>query len=180
MQNEFVDNLRDATLKFKKKHGRAYYNLLMNTWYGMSAAYANGGYEYRRVDLVFKDTDMMPLNKEASFDSVIEWDCQLFLINRWWIALSDIDNNLITTTSPKNEDYLADVFAVWPHDDKFEMFDRALAPRGFNRNGFPTPTIFDVLTRKKTMTKKEYVSTMHSKNAQNRALLWEQENENNE
>lgn len=180
MQREFIDNWKDAIIKFKKKHGRTYYNLIMNTWYGMSTACADDGYEYRRVNLLFKDADMMPLNKEASFDSVIEWDCQLFLTNRWWIEPSDIDKNLVTIASPKNEDYLADVFAIWLHDDKYEMFDRTLSPRGFNRNGFPTPTIFDVLTRKKMMTKKEYVSTMHSKNAKNRALLWEQENENNE
>ena len=178
MQREFIDNWKDATIKFIRKHGKPYYNLLMNTWYGMCNAYTDG-YEYRRINIMFKDADMMPLNKEASFDSVIEWNCQVFLTNRWWIVPSDIDKNLITITSPKNEDYLADVFVVWPHDDKFEMFDRVLAPRGFNKNGFPTPTMLDVVTRERH-SKAAHRSYMTSKNAQNRALLWEQENENNE
>ena len=118
MQREFIDNWKDAILKFIKKHGRVYYNLIMNSWYGMSNAYTDG-YEYRRINIMFKDADMMPLNREASFDSVIEWDCQVFLVNRWWIVPSDIDRNLITITPPKNEDYLTDVSAVWPSKDKF-------------------------------------------------------------
>jgi hypothetical protein len=59
------------------------------------------------------------------------------------------------------------------------MFDRALAPKGFNKNGFPTPTMLDVVTRE-MRSKAAHRSYMTSKNAQNRALLWEQENENNE
>lgn len=164
MQTEFVDNYRNALLKFVRKHGRAYCKIFLNTWYGVSVD--TTGYNYRRMIVIFKDVDMTPLNREASFDSVIEWDCQFF-------------GEVVFNDHYTNEDYIERVHAVWPHNDRFEMFDKVLAPRGFNKNGFPTPTMLDVVTRERC-TKEAQRSYMTSKNAQNRALLWEQENDKDE
>ena len=210
MQNEFIKNMNIATGLYIEKMGRALFRILMNTYYGMLAD--ADGYEYRKLGMIFKGADMMPLDREASFNSVTEWDCQIFVYSvfRWfrsdyrenvaeiklkylWLYLpsisyvsdlfDDIDNLEVPfwtlRTYRTNYGYLDGVHAVWPHDDKFEMFDRALAPKGFNKNGFPTPTMLDVVTRE-MRSKAAHRSYMTSKNAQNRALLWEQENENNE
>ena len=178
MQNEFIKNMNIATALYVKKMGRALFRTLMNTYYGMLVD-ANG-YEYRKLGMIFKGADMMPLDREASFNSVTEWDCQIFVYSvfRWfrsdyrenvaeikldypWLyfpsipcgndLFDDIDNLEVPfwtlRTYRTNDGYLDGVHAVWPHDDKFEMFDRVLAPRGFNKNGFPTPTMLDVVTR---------------------------------
>lgn len=211
MQNEFIKNMNIATALYIEKLGRALFRTLMNTYYGMLTD-PDGAYEYRKLGMVFKGANMMPLDREASFNSVIEWDCQIFAYSvfRWfrsdyrknvaeikldypWLYFPSIpyDNDLFDDidnlevpfwtlrTYRTNDGYLDGVHAIWPHDDKFEMFDRTLAPRGFNKNGFPTPAMLDVVTRERH-SKAAHRSYMTSKNAQNRALLWEQENENNE
>lgn len=206
MQNELAINIMKAYTECGRKYSKSYVRLLLNTWYGATIDdEVSKAHKYRVINTIFTMSDITPLSKTASFDSVSEWDCMIFKrpVSEWLgtevrDAIDKSNPISVAISSTTAHDFrgcwfpldfmsayipydiiLEYTYAVWKHDDKFEMYDRNVAPRGFNRRGFPTPSSFDVLTYKR-LNKKEHTSLISSRNAFFRDLLWEQECENNE
>jgi hypothetical protein len=66
--------------------------------------------------------------------------------------LTPEDHIHIIRTTPKLEDLLKGLTSKWEHGP-YTMYDKTVAPLGFNDKGYPTPPCLDVLTRQKRKRK---------------------------
>lgn len=150
-QRELIDNLRTAVELFKDKYGNGRFKRFMNTTYGILVT--SNGTMNRSLFTMAKMLHIDLFSKEPiSMDYVSEYECMIVIDFMMCWFLTPEDHIHIIRTTPKLEDLLKGLTSKWEHGP-YTMYDKTVAPLGFNDKGYPTPPCLDVLTRQKRKRK---------------------------
>lgn len=150
-QRELIDNLRTAVELFKDKYGNGCFKRFMNTTYGILVT--SNGTMNRSLFTMAKMLHIDLFSKEPiSMDYVSEYECMIVIDFMMCWFLTPEDHIHIIRTTPKLEDLLKGLTSKWEHGP-YTMYDKTVAPLGFNDKGYPTPPCLDVLTRQKRKRK---------------------------